>query len=104
MQKIQAAITAVGGYVPDYVLTNAILETMMDTTDEWIQTRTGIRERRIQKGEGLGSSDMGAAAVNNLLASKGIDPKEIDLVICATTTPDMLFPATANIICDKVGM
>jgi len=104
MQKIQAAITAVGGYVPDYVLTNAILETMMETTDEWIQTRTGIKERRIQKGEGLGSSDMGTAAVNNLLASKGIDPKDIELVICATTTPDMLFPATANIICDKVGM
>jgi len=104
MQKKNAAITAVGGYVPDYVLTNAELMTMMETTDEWIQSRTGIRERRILKGEGLGSSDMGAEAVKNLLASKNIDPKEIELVICATTTPDMVFPATANIICDKVGL
>ncbi|MDR3679637.1 MAG: ketoacyl-ACP synthase III [Flavipsychrobacter sp.] len=104
MQKIHAAITAVGGYTPDYILTNAELETMMDTNDEWIQTRTGIKERRILKGEGLGSSDMGAEAVKVLLAKKNIDPKEIELVICATATPDMLFPATANIICDKVGM
>ena len=104
MQKIHAAITAVGGYVPDYILTNAELETMMDTTDEWIQTRTGIKERRILKGEGKGSSDMAVAAVLNLLEKKGIDPKEIEMVICATTTPDMQFPATANVICDKAGM
>ncbi|MFI5196683.1 MAG: beta-ketoacyl-ACP synthase III [Chitinophagales bacterium] len=104
MQKIHAAITAVGGYVPDYVLTNAELETMMDTTDEWIQTRTGIKERRILKGEGKGSSDMAVGAVNNLLQKKGISPKDIEMVICATTTPDMQFPATANIICDKAGM
>jgi 3-oxoacyl-[acyl-carrier-protein] synthase-3 len=104
MQKIHAAITAVGGYVPDYRLTNAELVTMMDTTEEWIQSRTGIQERRILKGEGLGSSDMAAEAVRNLLQKRGIDPTEIELVICATTTPDMQFPATSNIICDKVGM
>jgi 3-oxoacyl-[acyl-carrier-protein] synthase-3 len=104
MQKIQAAITAVGGYVPDYVLTNAELETMMDTNDEWIQTRTGIRERRILKGEGKGSSDIAVEAVKDLLKKRGIAATEIELVICATTTPDMQFPATANIICDKAGM
>ena len=104
MQKIHAAITAVGGYVPDYVLTNAELETMMDTTDEWIQTRTGIKERRILKGEGKGSSDMAVEAINNLLQKKGISPKDIEMVICATTTPDMQFPATANVICDKAGL
>lgn len=104
MQKIHAAITAVGGYVPDYRLTNAELVTMMDTTEEWIQSRTGIQERRILKGEGLGSSDMAAEAVRNLLQKRGIEPTEIELVICATTTPDMQFPATSNIICDKVGM
>lgn len=104
MQKINAAITAVGGYVPDYVLTNAELETMIDTTDEWIQTRTGIKERRILKGEGKGSSDIAAEAVKDLLKKRGIGPEEIELVICATTTPDMAFPATANIVSDKVGM
>src|SRR4051812_594146 len=101
MQKIHAAITAVGGYVPDYILTNAELETMVDTTDEWIQTRTGIKERRILKGEGKGSSDMAVGAILDLITRKGIDPKEIEMVICATTTPDMQFPATANVICDK---
>lgn len=104
MQKIHAAITAVGGYVPEYRLTNAELETMMDTTDEWIQTRTGIKERRILKGEGKGSSDIAVEAVKLLLAKRGIDAKEIEMVICATTTPDMQFPATANVICDKAGM
>lgn len=104
MSKIHAAITAVGGYVPEYRLTNAELETMMDTTDEWIQTRTGIKERRILKGEGKGSSDMAVEAVKVLLAKKGLAPTDIELVICATTTPDMQFPATANVICDKVGM
>jgi 3-oxoacyl-[acyl-carrier-protein] synthase-3 len=104
MQKIHAAITAVGGYVPEYVLTNAELVTMMDTTDEWIQSRTGIKERRILKGEGKGSSDMAVEAVNVLLKKRGIDPTEIEMVICATTTPDMQFPATANVICDKAGM
>ena len=104
MQKIHAAITALGGYVPEYRLTNAELETMMDTNDEWIQSRTGIKERRILKGEGLGSSDLAVHAVNQLLEKRGISPLDIELVICATTTPDMQFPATANVICDKVGM
>ena len=103
MEKTRAAITGVFGYVPDYVLTNKELEVMVDTTDEWIQTRTGIKERRILKGEGKGTSDMGAAAVLGLLAKKGIDASEIDLLICATTTPDLQFPATANIITDKIG-
>ena len=103
MNKTRAAITGVFGYVPDYVLTNKELEVMVDTTDEWIQSRTGIQERRILKGEGKGTSDMGAAAVLGLLAKKGIEASEIDLLICATTTPDMQFPATANIITDKIG-
>lgn len=104
MQKIHAAITAVGGYVPEYRLTNKILETMVDTTDEWIVTRTGVKERRIQKGEGLGSSDMGVEAVKDLCKKRNIDLDEIDCLICATVTPDMVFPATANIICDKAGI
>lgn len=104
MQKITAAITAVGGYVPEYKLTNAMLETMVDTTDEWIRTRTGVEERRIQKGQGLASSDMGAEAVKDLLKKRRIEPTEIDCVICATVTPDMLFPATANLISDKTGI
>ena len=103
MSQIKAAITGVNGYVPDYVLTNAELETMVDTTDEWILSRTGIKERRLLKGEGLGSSDLGAAAAKGLLEKKNIDPAEIDLIICATATPDMLFPATANIISHKIG-
>ena len=104
MQKMNVAITAVGGYVPEFVLTNQMLEKMVDTTDEWIVSRTGIRERRILKGEGLASSDMGAEAVKDLLKKKGVDPSEIDCVICATVTPDMFFPATANIIADKAGI
>jgi 3-oxoacyl-[acyl-carrier-protein] synthase-3 len=104
MSKLHAAITAVGGYVPDYVLTNAELETMVDTNDEWILSRTGIAERRILKGEGKGTSDMAVEAVKNLLEKRGISPLDIDLVICATTTPDMQFPATANVISDKAGM
>ncbi len=101
--KVTAAITAVGGYVPDYVLTNFELEKMVDTNDEWIRSRTGIAERRILKGEGKASSDLGAAAINELLQKRGLDPKEIDCIICATVTPDMVFPATANIIADKIG-
>lgn len=104
MQKITAAITAVGGYVPEFRMTNKMLETLVDTNDEWIKSRTGIEERRILKGEGLGSSDMGAEAVKELLTKRGIDPAEIDCVVCATVTPDMVFPATANLICDKTGM
>ena len=102
-KKITAAITAVGGFVPEDKLTNADLEKMVDTTDEWIKARTGISERRILKGEGKASSDMGAPAVIDLCHRRGIDPLEIDCLICCTVTPDMLFPATANIICDKVG-
>ncbi|RYE23701.1 MAG: ketoacyl-ACP synthase III [Sphingobacteriales bacterium] len=104
MQKIHAAITAVGGYVPDYVMTNAEMETVVDTTDEWIQTRTGIKERRILKGEGKGTSDLAVPAIQELLKKRGISPQEIDLCICATTTPDYQFPATANVICDKAGL
>ncbi len=101
---MNAAITAVGGYVPDYILTNSELETMIDTTDEWIRTRTGIEERHILKEPGKGSSFMGIKAVQNLLTKKNIDPKEIDCVICATVTPDMTFPATANIIAAECGI
>lgn len=104
MQKINAAITAVGGYVPEFRLTNKILETMVDTNDEWIKSRTGIEERRILKGEGLATSDMGVEAVKDILNKRGIGPDEIDCVICATVTPDMFFPATANIISDKAGI
>lgn len=101
--KITAAITAVGGYVPEDKLTNKDLEKLVDTNDEWIRTRTGVEERRILKGEGKGSSDMAAPAVLELCKKKGIDPSEIDCLICATVTPDMVFPATANIICNKIG-
>lgn len=102
-KKIHAAITAVGGFVPEDKLTNADLEKMVETNDEWIRTRTGIEERRILKGKGLATSDLGAPAVLELCKKRGIDPMEIDCVICATVTPDMTFPATANIICDKIG-
>nr|WP_320117807.1 beta-ketoacyl-ACP synthase III [uncultured Marinifilum sp.] len=104
MSKINAVITGVGSYVPDYILTNDELSTMVDTNDEWIMTRIGIKERRILKGEGKGSSDLGAKAVQQLLEKTGTSPDEIDLLICATVTPDMQFPATANIISDKVGI
>lgn len=103
MSKIHAAITAVNGYVPDYILTNKELETMVDTNDEWIVTRTGIKERRILKGEGLATSDLAVPAVKGLLEKRGISATEIDLIIFCTSTPDMLFPATANILADKVG-
>ncbi|MGB5108185.1 MAG: beta-ketoacyl-ACP synthase III [Formosimonas sp.] len=101
--KITAAITAVGGYVPEYRLTNAELSTMVDTTDEWIRSRAGVEERRILKGEGKGTSDLAAPAVLDLCRARGIDPSEIDCLICATVTPDMAFPATANLICHKIG-
>ncbi|MBS1951290.1 MAG: 3-oxoacyl-[acyl-carrier-protein] synthase, KASIII [Cytophagales bacterium] len=103
MNKIRAAITGVGGYVPDYVLTNKELETMVETSDEWITSRTGIKERRILKGENRGVSVMGIAAVKDMLAKTKIDPKEIDCVIFATVTADMTFPATANIVATAVG-
>ncbi|AZQ61995.1 ketoacyl-ACP synthase III [Flammeovirga pectinis] len=100
---IKAAIKGVGGYVPDYILTNKELETMVDTTDQWILERTGISERHILKGEGLGSSYMGIRAVQQLLEKTNTDPLDIDLIICATVTPDMFFPATSNIIAKGVG-
>lgn len=103
MSKIHAAITAVNGYVPDYILTNKELETMVDTNDEWIVTRTGIKERRILKGEGLATSDLAVPAVKGLLEKRGISADEIELIIFCTSTPDMLFPATANILADKIG-
>lgn len=103
MSKITAAITAVGGYVPDYILTNKELEKIVDTTDEWITTRTGIQERRVLKGEGLGSSFMAAKAVEELLAKRNISALDIDLLILATVTPDAPLPATANIVCDMIG-
>ncbi|MVN75394.1 beta-ketoacyl-ACP synthase III [Hymenobacter sp. HMF4947] len=102
--KITAAITGVGGYVPDYVLTNQELEQLVDTTDEWITSRTGIKERRILKGKDQGSSVMGIKAVQQLLEKTNTRPEEVDLLICATVTPDMLFPATANIISNGVGI
>lgn len=104
MSKVRAAITGIHGYVPDYVLTNKELETMVDTTDEWITTRTGIKERHILKGEGLGTSDMAVEAVKGLLKKTNTDPGDIELVICATVSPDMVYPATANIISDKAGI
>lgn len=102
--KPTAAITAVFGYVPDDILDNQELEQMVQTSDEWIRSRTGIIERRILKGKGLGTSDMAVEAVKGLLAKRNIGAEEVDLLICATVTPDMCFPATANIICDKVGI
>ena len=104
MGAINTAITCVNGYVPEYRLTNKELEKMVDTTEDWILTRTGIHERRILKGDGLGTSDMGAEAVKGLLEKSGTSPDDIDMLICATVTPDMHFPATANIISDKVGI
>jgi 3-oxoacyl-[acyl-carrier-protein] synthase-3 len=104
MNKIRAAITGVQGWAPPYILTNKELEQMVDTSDEWIISRTGIKERHILKGEGLGTSDMAAEAVRGLLAKTNTSPEEIGLLICATVTPDMVFPATANIISEKVGI
>jgi 3-oxoacyl-[acyl-carrier-protein] synthase-3 len=103
MTKITAAITAVNGYVPDYILTNAELEKMVDTTSEWILERTGIKERRILKGKGQGTSVMVAEAVKGLCQKRGIDPKEIDVLIVATITPDMTFPCTANLVTEMIG-
>lgn len=103
MDKISAAITAVGAYVPDYVLSNQILETMVDTNDEWITTRTGIKERRILKEEGAGASFMAIRAAQNLFEKSGVDPKEIDLVLVATATADMPVAATAVYTATQIG-
>lgn len=104
MKKLNAVITAVGGYVPEYVLNNEELSKMVDTSDEWIMTRVGIKERRILKGEGKGPSDMAVLAIQEIFDKTGTLPSEIDLLICATVTPDHVFPATANIISDKAGI
>lgn len=104
MKNNHAAITAVGGYVPEYILTNQELEKIVDTSDEWITTRTGIKERRILRGKDNGTSYMAVRAVNDLLQKKNIHPDSIDLLICATTTPDMQFPATANLIAMESGL
>lgn len=101
--KISAAITAVGGYVPEYRLTNSELEKLVDTNDEWIRTRTGINERRILKGQGLGTSDMIVPAVQEILDKKQMKAEEIDCLIVGTVTPDTIFPSTANIACHKLG-
>ena len=103
MNTITAAITAVGGYVPDFVLSNKVLETMVDTNDEWITSRTGIQERRILKGEGLGTSFLAINAAKDLIKRSGVNPAEIDLVIVATATPDMLVASTAVFVATQIG-
>ena len=104
MEKINAVITGVGGYVPDYVLTNEELSRMVDTTDEWIMTRIGVKERRILNEEGLGTSYMARKAAKQLMQKTGANPDEIDAVVVCTTTPDYHFPSTASILCDKLGL
>jgi 3-oxoacyl-[acyl-carrier-protein] synthase III len=104
MQKLRAAITGINGWVPEYILTNKELEKIVDTNDEWIMTRTGIKERRILREQGKGTSDIGAPAVMGLLEKTGTKPEEIELLICATVTPDYAFPATANLISHKCGL
>lgn len=103
MSKINAAITGIHAYVPDYILTNEELSKMVDTNDEWIQSRTGIKERHILKGEGKGTSILGTQAVLGLLEKTNTKPEEVDVIICATVTPDMLYPATSNIIAFNSG-
>ena len=104
MAKITAAVTGVGAFLPEYILDNFELSKMVDTSDEWIMSRIGIKTRHILKGEGLGTSYMGERAVKDLLEKTNTDPMDIDMVVCATVTPDMFFPSTANLICHKVGM
>jgi 3-oxoacyl-[acyl-carrier-protein] synthase-3 len=100
---VRAAITAIAGYVPENILSNADLEKMIDTTDEWITTRTGIKERHIEKNPDKATSDMAVEAVNLLLKKRGITADDIDLLICGTVTPDLVFPSTSNLICAKIG-
>ena len=104
MEELNAVITSIGGYVPDYVLTNEEISTIVDTTDEWIMTRIGIKERRILKGEGLGTSFMATKAVEEIFQKKQLNPEDIDVVICATTTPDYAFPSTAALVAHNLGM
>ena len=103
MTNISAAITAVGGYVPDFILTNQILETMVDTNDDWITSRTGIKERRILKGENKGTSFMAIQAAKNLIKKINLDPKTIDLVVVATATPDMKAASTSAYTASEIG-
>lgn len=103
MDKINAVITGVGGYVPDYVLTNEEISKMVDTTDEWIMTRIGVKERRILNEEGLGTSYMARKAVKQLMQKTKANPDDIDAIIVATSTGDYIFPSTASILCDKLG-
>lgn len=102
--KKNATITAVGGYVPDTILTNKMLESKVNTSDEWITSRTGIKERRILKDENLATSDMATFAIKNLLHESGIDPKSIDCVILATSTPDHILAPAATLVCEKAGL
>ena len=104
MANLGAAITGVAGWVPEYVLTNKMLENMVDTSDEWIRTRTGIVERRILKAEGMGSAYMGTKAVELLLEKTNTKPEDVDMLVCATITPEHFFPSTANVICDNLGI
>lgn len=103
MNRYSAVITGVGGYVPEYVLTNQELEQMVDTSDEWITARTGIKERRLLKGDAQGTSVLAVKAIQELLQKTDTDPKEVDMIICSTVTPDLCFPATANIIGAEIG-
>jgi 3-oxoacyl-[acyl-carrier-protein] synthase-3 len=104
MSKIRAAITGVGGHVPDYILTNKELEKLVETSDDWIMTRTGIKERHILKGEGKGTSHMMEIAIKELLAKTNTNPLDVDMVVSCTTTPDFVFPATGNLVCDMCGL
>ncbi|KAA6319044.1 3-oxoacyl-[acyl-carrier-protein] synthase 3, partial [termite gut metagenome] len=104
MEKINAVITGVGGYVPSYVLTNEEISKMVDTSDEWIMTRIGVKERRILNEEGLGSSFMARKAAKQLLQRTNTNPDDIDLIIVATSTPDYLYPSVASILCEKLGL
>ena len=104
MNKIRAAITGIGAFLPEYRLTNEEISTLVETSDEWIMQRIGIKERRILKGKGLATSDMGTAAIKELLEKTGTNPEEIELLICATITPDTPLPATANLIAHKAGL
>lgn len=103
MDKLNAVITGVGGYVPEDVITNADIEKLVETSDEWITTRVGIKERRVLKGEHLGTSYMGIRAVNQLLEKTGVNPEEIEVILCATSTPDYTFPTTASLIASATG-
>ena len=104
MEKLNAIITGIASHVPEYILTNEELSTMVDTTDEWIRTRIGTKNRHMLKGEGLGASDIAVPAVKQLLEKKNLNPDEIQVVICSTATPDYRFPSTASIIAEKCGI